>query len=101
MAGQRAGVRGSRLDVVLRTIVRRTVGAPDVLRQHLAGLRGIDYAFVYGSYARGTDSPTSDVDLMVVGNPDVDELTDRASAAERELGRPVNFTILTEVELEE
>lgn len=85
----------------VQTIVRRTVGAADVLRRHLAGLRGIDRAFVYGSYARGTDMATSDLDLMVVGNPDVDELTDRASAAESELGRPVNYTILTEGELED
>lgn len=83
----------------LQTIVRRTVGAPDVIRRHLAGLRGIDRAFVYGSYARGEETATSDIDLMIVGNPDIDELTDRASAAESELGRPLNYTIFTEDEL--
>jgi predicted nucleotidyltransferase len=86
----------------VQTIVRRTVGAPDVLRRHLAGLPRIDRAFVYGSYARRTEiSTSSDVDLMIVGQPDMDELTDRASAAESELGRPVNYTVLTEGELEE
>lgn len=83
----------------VRTIVRRTVAAPDVLRRHLAGLSGIDRAFIYGSYARNTETSASDVDLMIVGHPDVDELTDRASAAEGELGRPINYTILTEDEL--
>jgi predicted nucleotidyltransferase/predicted transcriptional regulator with HTH domain len=83
----------------VRTIVRRTVAAPDVLRRHLAGLSGIDRAFIYGSYARRTETAASDVDLMIVGSPDVDELTDRASAAESELGRPINYTILTEGEL--
>jgi predicted nucleotidyltransferase len=85
----------------VQTIVRRTVGAPDVLRRHLSGLRGVDQVFIYGSYARGMETPTSDVDLMIVGNPDIDELTDRASQAEKELGRPLNYTILTERELEE
>jgi predicted nucleotidyltransferase len=86
----------------VQAIIHRTVGAPDVIRRHLAGLRRIDRAFIYGSYARGTDvTPTSDIDLMVIGRPDVDDLTDRMAAAERELGRPVNYTILTEAELEQ
>jgi len=83
----------------VRTIVRRTVGAPDVLRRHLAGLRGVDRAFIYGSYARGEETPASDVDLMIVGSPDADELTDHVGAAEGELGRTVNYTIMTEYEL--
>jgi len=83
----------------VRTIVRRTVAAPDVLRRNLAGLRGVGRAFIYGSYARGEDTPASDVDLMIVGRPDVDELTDRVGAAEGELGRTVAYTILTADEL--
>lgn len=91
--------RQSPLFDAVQTIVRHTVGAPEVIRRHLAGLRGLDHAFVYGSYARGEETPTSDVDLMVIGSADADELTDRVSAAERELGRPLNYTILTEDEL--
>jgi predicted nucleotidyltransferase len=83
----------------VRTIVRRTMGAPDVLRRHLVGVRGVERAIIYGSYARGEETPTSDVDLMIVGHPDLDELTDRVEAAESELGRPINHTILTEDEL--
>jgi predicted nucleotidyltransferase len=61
----------------------------------------IERAFLYGSYARGTDvTPASDVDLMIIGSPDLDELTDRVGAAEREIGRPVNYTVLTDAELE-
>lgn len=83
----------------VRTIVRRTVAAPDTLRRHLAGLRGVERAYIYGSYARGEETAASDIDLMIVGHPDVDELTDRVGAAEGELGRTVNPTILTEDEL--
>jgi predicted nucleotidyltransferase/predicted transcriptional regulator with HTH domain len=83
-------------------IVQRTIGAPDVIRRHLAGVRNIESAFLYGSYARGTSvTPTSDVDLMIMGSPDLDELTDRVGAAERELGRPVNYTVLTDDEFED
>ena len=46
----------------VRTIVRRTVAAPDVLRRHLSGLPDVDRAFIYGSYARGEETPASDVE---------------------------------------
>jgi predicted nucleotidyltransferase len=84
----------------VQTIIRRTVGAPEVIRRHLADLEGLERAIVYGSYARGEETAASDIDLMVIGSPDVDELTDRVSAAENELGRSLNYTILTENELE-
>jgi predicted nucleotidyltransferase len=84
----------------IRTIVRRTTGAPEVIRRNLADLDGVGLAFVYGSYARGEETPTSDVDLMIVGSPDVDQLTDRVAAAEGEIGRPINYTILTADEIE-
>jgi len=92
--------RESPLFDAVRTIVQRTVGARDVIRRHLTGLSGIERAFVYGSYARATEvTAASDIDLMIIGTPDADELTDRVAAAERDLGRPLNYTILTDDEL--
>jgi predicted nucleotidyltransferase len=85
----------------VQTLVRRTLGAPSVLRRHLAGLEHIDRAFLYGSYARNSGlGPASDIDLMIVGEPDPDRLTDAIAQGETELGRPVNYTILTETELD-
>lgn len=93
--------RGAPLFEPVRAIIQRTIGAPDVIRRHLEGTAGVDQAFLYGSYARGTDvTPASDVDLMIIGHPDLDDLTDRVAAAERELGRAVNYSVLTDEELE-
>jgi predicted nucleotidyltransferase/predicted transcriptional regulator with HTH domain len=92
--------RQSPLFESVRTIVQRTIGGPAVIRRHLIGLSGIERAFVYGSHARGSDvTAASDIDLMIIGKPDVDELTDRAAAVERDLGRPLNYTILSDDEL--
>jgi len=56
----------------LRSILKKTSGLADVLHDALEPLSGkIPVAFVYGSIARGTDTASSDVDLMVVS----DELT--------------------------
>jgi len=83
----------------IREIVRQTVGAPDVIRRSLAGLRGVERAVIFGSYARGHTRADSDVDLLVIGAPDRDDLTDRLEAAGREIGRPVNETVMTSSEL--
>lgn len=85
----------------LRGLVLKTSGLADVLRTALAPLAAqITAAFVYGSVAKGRDTATSDIDLMVVS----DNLThaDMFGALEDAavgLGRPVNPTVYTREEL--
>lgn len=85
----------------LRGLVLKTSGLADVLRGALAPLaKKISAAFVYGSIAKGQDTATSDIDLMVVS----DSLTyaDVFAALEeaaRRLGRPVNPTVYSRQEL--
>jgi len=51
----------------LRSLVLKTMGLADVLRQALSPLAAqIDFAFVYGSVARQQDTAQSDVDVMIV-----------------------------------
>jgi len=80
-------------------IVRKTIGASPTVRRHLAGLAGVERAVIFGSYAQGTDKPDSDIDLLVIGNPDRDELTDRLERAGHEVGRPVNEVVMSPQEL--
>jgi predicted nucleotidyltransferase len=85
----------------LDEIVRQTAGAGEILRRLLSGLDGVKSAVIFGSYAAGVTSSGSDVDLLVVGRPDRDELTDRLEQAGREIGRPVNEVVYTADELEQ
>ena len=84
----------------IRDIVRQTVGAPAVVRRHLAGLAGVERAVIFGSYAHGPLKPDSDVDLLVIGTPDRDDLTERLEIAGLEVGRPVNEVVMTRTELD-
>jgi predicted nucleotidyltransferase len=81
-------------------IVRKTIGVPSTVRRSLAGLAGVERAVIFGSHARGTAEPDSDIDLLIIGNPDRDELTDRLERAGHEVGRPVNEVVMTPEELE-
>ncbi len=81
----------------LRGLVVKTVGFVDPMRDALAPLAGrIQVAFVYGSHAKGMDTASSDVDLMIVSE---DLLHAEAYAAlakaEQTLARPINPTIVS------
>ena len=78
----------------LRGLLLRTAGLKDVLAECLADFRSrIDVAFVYGSVARGDESASSDVDLMVIGDVGLSELAPALKDAEARLLRPVNPSV--------
>lgn len=81
-------------------LVAKTIGVEAVLRQAVEGVPGVEEAFVFGSHARRDERPDSDVDLLVVGDPDQETLSDRLASAERAIGRDVNVVTYDRRELE-
>jgi DNA-binding transcriptional ArsR family regulator len=82
----------------LADVLTRAFGVPAVLAEVLRPVRGIDDAYIYGSWAARHDGqaghrPVGDIDLLVLGKPDRDQLYYAVSAAERRLGRPVQATV--------
>jgi predicted nucleotidyltransferase len=78
----------------LAGILRKTVGVADVLVEALAPIaRDIEIAFIFGSIARGTESPGSDVDLLVVGDLDFGTVIDAVHPIEKKLGRDINAKV--------
>jgi predicted nucleotidyltransferase len=53
----------------------------------------IRLAFVYGSIARGVETGSSDVDLMVVGEVGFTDVVSALHESESKLGREVNPTV--------
>jgi predicted nucleotidyltransferase len=85
----------------LRALVLKTSGLADVLREALAPVsKRIRAAFVYGSIAKGEDTATSDIDLMVISEgltyADLFGTLEETSAR---LGRKVAPTIYSPKEL--
>ncbi|HEX4743406.1 MAG TPA: nucleotidyltransferase domain-containing protein, partial [Candidatus Limnocylindria bacterium] len=75
----------------LRELYARTVGVGARIAAVVAKQRGVDLAFVFGSYARGTDDLRSDIDVFVLGDADWGPLEDVARELSKELAREVNF----------
>ena len=82
----------------LSDVLVKAFGVPWVLGDALAGVGGIYAAYIYGSWAarfsgEEGDRPVGDIDLLVLGGPDRDQVYAAASSAERRLGRAVQVTI--------
>lgn len=84
----------------LKKIIYATVGLGDYLRDRFKDSDQIELAFVYGSVARDEETERSDVDLFVVGEIDEDELHDIISQIEKDIGRVINYTLMSKAEFE-
>jgi len=61
----------------------------------------IQYALLYGSFARGTETETSDMDVLIIGNVDRDAISHSIFNLASKIGREINFILWTEEEFQE
>ncbi|PYT83442.1 MAG: hypothetical protein DMG40_02810 [Acidobacteria bacterium] len=83
----------------VRGIVAKTIGAIPLIAQAFRKIEGVEEAFLYGSFARNQQDAASDIDVLVVGKPPDEALAEVARKLERQLGREINYTVLTRKEL--
>jgi len=90
---------GSPLTGPLTELLLRSFGPRQVLAEELAGLAGIEAAYLFGSwaarYAGQQGRAPADIDVLVIGHPDRDELDNAAQRAGSRLAREVSVTIRT------
>jgi predicted nucleotidyltransferase len=84
----------------VRRIVAKTIGAAPVIAQSLKRIEGIDEAYLYGSFASNQQDAASDIDVLMVGAPREEVLAQTMRKLERQLGREINYTVLTSKEFE-
>ena len=58
----------------------------------------IKFAFIFGSFAKGIETQTSDVDLLMVGDVSDNDVLRSISKTERRIGREINYILWTEEE---
>jgi predicted nucleotidyltransferase len=85
----------------LKRIILKTEAVGDRLKEALSTLGDVRVAFLYGSTAKGTEVASSDIDLMVIGEVNLDALDRAIDRLEEELGRTVNYTLFSAVEWQE
>jgi len=85
----------------MRNIISKTIGIENQLRKSLSEIRGIKSAFIFGSFADGTRDSLSDIDTMIVGDIDENNLIKKISRLEDKIEREINYHIYGEKEFEE
>jgi predicted nucleotidyltransferase len=75
----------------LKSIVRKTFGVADVIREALSPFSNdIKAAFIFGSIARSSDDRKSDIDVMIIGDITFDDAVSSVMKAQELLKREVN-----------
>lgn len=79
----------------LHGLVSKTTGIVPALRNALAPLEGIDFAFIFGSIAAGHASASSDVDLLILGSIGLRKLTPALRCLPQTFSRGLNPYCMT------
>ena len=82
---------------VIHELVLKTSGLVGILYEVMCD-QPVDLAFVFGSVARGDETARSDVDLMVIGDTGLRELSNLLAGLTDTIGREINPHVMTKSE---
>lgn len=82
----------------LYSMVMKTEGVSRYLKENIGELGQIELAFIYGSFATKQAGPDSDLDLILVGDVDENQMIQKLAAVERQLSREINYVLLNKEE---
>ena len=78
----------------IKKIISKTVGVEGSLRELMEKVKEVKAAFIYGSFAKGSERADSDVDLLVIGSSDAEEkLTKEIPRLEKKMQREINYKL--------
>ncbi len=83
-----------------KNIVDKTIGLKNILKEELEKVRGIDFAFLFGSYVKGDFSPDSDIDLYVIGDISEKKLYQLIRKVEEKIYREISYHLATRGEFQ-
>ena len=80
-------------------MIAKTAGIEGTFRELFRQLKQVKMALLYGSFAKGKERKDSDVDLLIVGSPRVeDRLMKEIPRLEKQLQREINYKLYSEAE---
>jgi predicted nucleotidyltransferase len=83
----------------IKSIIFKTFGVIGSITGVLEKAGSINFAFIYGSFAKGSENSLSDIDLMIVGSPDESVILQRLAELEHSLKREINFRTYSSLEI--
>lgn len=87
------------LHLPLKQLVLASYGAPAIIADEFGAIKGIEYLYLFGSWAAryaGQPGPAPrDIDVLVIGRPDREQVYEAAERAERRLTLVVQVAFRT------
>jgi predicted nucleotidyltransferase len=74
-----------------KNIIRKTIGIEATLKGKLQKIKGISYAFIFGSYVKKEFKTGSDIDIVIIGSASEDRLIKIFRDVEGSIGREINY----------
>lgn len=82
----------------LKSIYFKTLGAAGKLKEIFSKVKNVKIVFIFGSFAKKREDSFSDIDLMIIGNPDEDDFFTKISDLEKKINREINYHIFSEAD---
>jgi predicted nucleotidyltransferase len=82
----------------MKGLIFKTTGVHGAMKASLSRLKGVKTAFIYGSYAKGSEKEDSNINLMVIGQANITELNDMVMGLEEKLKRDIDYLVFDEQE---
>jgi predicted nucleotidyltransferase len=90
--------KGSPVFSEMKGLIFKTTGIQGAMKASLSRLKGVQSAFIYGSYAKGSEKEDSNINLMVIGQANITELNDMVMGLEEKLKRDIDYLVFDEQE---
>lgn len=83
-----------------KKIVLKGLGFEKILQEKLKKIKGVESVFIFGSYAKDKLSLESDIDLLIIGEPDTVELQKALLEIQKLTNREINSIQISKREFE-
>lgn len=84
----------------LLTLVAKTTGLGKELKKNRKKLGDVDFVLFSGTFARRKPHKNTDVDILVIGNIVIPEMSALVKEEEAKRGHEINYTVMTSEEFE-
>jgi predicted nucleotidyltransferase len=75
----------------IKGVIDKTIGIKYILETTFSKEKSIDFAFIFGSYAKGEFKSDSDIDLYIIGSINEEDLHRLVRGAEEKIYREINY----------
>lgn len=82
----------------IKNIIRKTIGIEGGLKAIVQKHKVIDFAFIYGSFAKDEENSLSDIDIIIIGNVKPREIKSALFEYQSKIGREINSTVYSTAE---